>query len=73
MLNQSETIPRSFLVGFESIELVATMCALNLFVRHFRTFSDSTDGSFVEIAEALIIRLQDVLDEDQIRKLCVRD
>lgn len=70
MLNKTATISHPFLIGFKTAELVATMCALAHFVHESKTFSGSADESLVDIAESLIIRLQDVLDEDQIRSLC---
>ena len=78
--------PRSYLVDFENLELVTTMRALAQFVHHARAFSDSAEpggisadqqarGSakrYVEIAETLIMRLQDSLDEDQLDVLSGR-
>jgi hypothetical protein len=78
--------PYSCLIDFENSELVATMCALVHFVHHSRMFKYSTspggvsadqqarDGAncYVEIAETLIMRLQDALDEDQLGALAGR-
>lgn len=77
-------VPRSYLVGFKNTELVATMCALVHFAHYSRKFSDraewdilntdqptrDSDTPFVDIAETMIIRLQDAMDEDQIDLLC---
>ena len=84
MLAENET--HSYLVGFKNSELVATMCALVHYVRCSRMLNNranydiintdkrARDGGikFVELAETMVIRLQDALDEDQIDLLCCR-
>lgn len=79
MRNQILTMPSEIkqisdpcLVRFETIELVATMWALVQFVNHSHKFSEFANQQYVDIAEALIIRFQDILDEDQIRGLSSR-
>lgn len=68
MPSEITNISQPFVVGFEPIELVATMHSLTHYVRHLSKFRDKADESFADIAKALIIRLQDVFDEDQIRE-----
>jgi hypothetical protein len=82
MLAENET--HSYLVGFKNSELVATMWALVHYVRCSRMLNNmasydiintdklARDGgiTFVELAETMIIRLQDALDEDKIDLLC---
>lgn len=84
---RSQQVLQPYLVGFERIELVATMCALVHFAHYSRTFSESIELNllsayqpsaekakcFIDIAETLIIRLQDAMDEDQISLLCRED
>lgn len=72
LLNQTTNVSYPFVVGLETNELVATMCALTSFVRDFKTFGESAVKSFLDIAESLIIRLQDILDEYKIRELAGR-
>lgn len=74
----------SYIVAFNSIELIATMCALVHFVDHAQAIRDGIEldlvnadqqtidraKHFVVLAETMIIRLQDALDEDQINLLC---
>jgi hypothetical protein len=73
-------------VDFENLELVTTMRALAQFVHHARAFNDSAEPGgisadqqtrdsakrYIEIAEILIMRLQDSLDEDQLDELSGR-
>jgi hypothetical protein len=79
-----ENAPRSYIVGFKNAELVATMCALVQYVHNSRKFNENANcdiintdqrardsvTTFVDLAETMIIRLQDALDEDQIDLLC---
>jgi hypothetical protein len=72
------------MVGFKNAELVATMCALVQYVHNSRKFNENANcdiintdqrardsvTTFVDLAETMIIRLQDALDEDQIDLLC---